>query len=47
VAGFDLAWKGRARDEINMRWTMTTMIMARGGSKGKVLMIVFQSISAY
>jgi hypothetical protein len=47
VVGFDLVQKGRAGDEINMRWTMTTMIMARGGSKGKVLMIVFQSISAY
>ena len=47
VAGLDLVWKGRAGDEINMRWTMTTMTMARGGSKGKVLMIVCQSISAY
>jgi hypothetical protein len=47
VAGFNLAQKGRARDKINMRWTMTTTIMARGGSKGKVLMIVFQSNSAY
>jgi hypothetical protein len=47
VAGFDLAQKGRAGDEINMRWTMTTTTMARGGSKGKVLMIVFQSISSY
>ncbi len=47
VVGFDLARKGRAGDEINMRWTMTTTTMARGGSKGKVLMIVFQSISAY
>ena len=48
VAGFDLAWKGRAGDKINMRWTMTMMMttMARGGSKGKVLMIVFQSISS-
>jgi hypothetical protein len=46
VAGFDLAWKGRAGDETIMRWTMMTMTMARGGSKGKVLMIVFQSISA-
>ncbi len=47
MAGFDLARKGRAGDEINMRWTMTATTMARGGSKGKVLMIVFQSISAY
>ncbi len=47
MAGFDLARKGRAGDKINMRWRMTTMTMARGGSKGKVLMIVFQSISAY
>ncbi len=47
VAGFDLVRKGRAGDEINMRWAMTTMMMARGGSKGIVLMIVFQSISAY
>jgi hypothetical protein len=47
VAGFDLAQKRRAGDEIIMRWMMTTMTMARGGSKGKVLMIVFQSISAY
>jgi hypothetical protein len=47
VAGFDLAQKGRAGDAIIMRWMMTTMTMARGGSKGKVLMIVFQSISAY
>ena len=46
-AGFDLARKGRAGDEINMRWAMTTTTMARGGSKRKVLMIVFQSISAY
>ncbi len=28
VAGFDLAQKGRAGDDINMRWTMTTMTMA-------------------
>ncbi len=47
MAGFDLAQKRRAGDEIIMRWMMTTMTMARGGSKGKVLMIVFQSISAY
>jgi hypothetical protein len=47
VAGFDLAQKGRAGDAIIMRWTMTTTMMARGGSKGKVSMIVFQSISAY
>jgi hypothetical protein len=46
VAGFNLARKGRAGDKIIMRWTMTMMTMARGGSKGKVLMIVFQSISA-
>ncbi len=49
VAGFDLVQKGRARDAIIMKWMMTmtmTMTMARGGSKGKVLMIVFQSISA-
>jgi hypothetical protein len=46
VAGFNLAWKGRAGDKINMRWAMTMTMMARGGSKGKVLMIVFQSISA-
>ncbi len=37
VAGFDLAGKVRAVDKINMRWTMTTTTMARGGSKGKVL----------
>ncbi len=47
VAGFDLAWKGRDEDKIKMRWTMMTTTMARGGRKGKVLMIVFQSISAY
>jgi hypothetical protein len=47
VAGFDLARKGRAGDEIDMRWMMTTTRMARGGSKGKVSIIVFQSISAY
>ncbi len=47
VAGFDLAWKRRTGDKINMRWTMMMMMMARGGSKGKVLMIVFQSVSAY
>jgi hypothetical protein len=47
VAGFDLARKGRAGDEINMRWAMTTTTMARGGSKGKDLMIVFQSIAYY
>ncbi len=35
VAGFNLAQKGRARDAIIMRWTMTTMTMARGGSKEK------------
>ncbi len=46
VAGFDLAQKGRAGDAIIMRWTMTTTTMARAGSKGKVLMIVFESISA-
>ncbi len=46
VAGFDLAQKGRARDEINTKWTMTMTTMARGGSKGKVLMIIFQSIGA-
>ncbi len=47
MAGFDLGQKGRARDAIIMRWTMvTTMTMAKGGSKGKVLMIEFQSISA-
>jgi hypothetical protein len=47
VAGFDLAQKGRAGDAIVMRSTMMTTTMARGGSKGKVLMIVVQSISAY
>jgi hypothetical protein len=46
VTGFNLAQKGRAGDAIIMRWTMTMMTMARRGSKGKVLMIVFQSISA-
>jgi hypothetical protein len=46
VAEFNLAQKERAGDEIIMRWRMTTTTMARGGSKGKVLMIVFQSISA-
>ncbi len=35
VAGFNLAWKGKARDKIIMRWTMTTTTMARGGSKEK------------
>jgi hypothetical protein len=35
VAGFDLLQKGRAGDAIIMRWTMTTAMMARGGSKGK------------
>ncbi len=34
-AGFNLAQKGRAGDAIIMRWTMMTMTMARGGSKGK------------
>ncbi len=47
VAGFNLARNGRAGDKINMRWTMMMTTMARGGSKGKVLMIVFQSISSY
>jgi hypothetical protein len=46
VAGFDLAQKGRAGDAIIMRWTMTTMTMARGEAREKALMIVFQSISA-
>jgi hypothetical protein len=46
VAGFNLAQKGRAGDAIIMRWMMTTITMARGGSKGKALMIVFQSVSA-
>ncbi len=40
VAEFDLAWKGRAGDAIIMRWMTTTTMMARGGSKGKVLMIL-------
>jgi hypothetical protein len=35
VAGFDLLQKGKAGDAIIMRWMMTTMTMARGGSKGK------------
>jgi hypothetical protein len=35
VAGFGLAQKGRAGYAIIMRWMMTTMTMARGGSKGK------------
>ncbi len=38
VAGFNLTLKERAGDAIIMRWTMmmmTTMTMARGGSKGK------------
>jgi hypothetical protein len=35
VAGFDLSQKGRPGDAIIMRWTMTTTMMARGGSKGK------------
>jgi hypothetical protein len=38
VAGFNPEQKGRAGDEIIMRWTMTmmtTMTMAREGSKGK------------
>jgi hypothetical protein len=35
LAGFDLAQKGRAGDAIIMRWTMTMMTMARGGSKEK------------
>ncbi len=47
LAGFDLARKGRAGDKIIMRWTMTTTTISRGGSKGKVLKIVFQNISAY
>jgi len=46
VAGFNLAQKGRAGDEIIMRWMMTTTTMARGGSKEKVFMIVCQSLSA-
>jgi hypothetical protein len=35
VAGFDLTQKGTAGDAIIMMWTMTTMTMVRGGSKGK------------
>jgi hypothetical protein len=35
VAGFDLLQKGKAGDAIIMRWMMTTMMMARGGSRGK------------
>ncbi len=38
MAGFNLVQKGRAGDAIIVRWTMTmmtTMTMARGGSKGK------------
>jgi hypothetical protein len=46
VAGFDLAQIQKAGDAIIMRWTMRTTAVARGGSKGKVLMIVFQIISA-
>ncbi len=45
MAGFNLGRKGRSGDEIIMRRTMTmttTKTMARGGSKEKVLMIVFQ-----
>ncbi len=37
----------KGQNKINMRWRMKTTRMARGGSKGKVLMIVFHSISAY
>ncbi len=47
VVEFNLARKGRAGDAIIMRWRMTTMMMAMGGSKGKALMIVFQSINTY
>ena len=35
MEGFNLAQKGRAGDAIIMRWTMTTMMMTKGGSKGK------------
>jgi hypothetical protein len=35
VAGFDLAWKGRAGDKIIMRCTMTAMMMARGEAREK------------
>ncbi len=35
MAGFDLSQKRRAGDAIIMRWKMTTMTMAKGGSKGK------------
>jgi hypothetical protein len=35
VAGFDLAQKGMAGDAIIMRWTMTTTLMGRGGSREK------------
>jgi hypothetical protein len=41
VSGFDLVQKGRAGDAIIMRLMITTTMMARGGSKGKLLMIVF------
>ncbi len=35
MTGFDPVQKGRAGDAVIMRWTMRTMTMARGGSKGK------------
>jgi hypothetical protein len=43
VAGFNLVQKERAGDKIIMRRTMMTMTMARGGSKGKVLMMYFRA----
>jgi hypothetical protein len=39
MAGFNLAQKGRAGVAIIMRWMMTTMMMARGGSKGKSIIL--------
>ncbi len=37
VEGFNLAQKGRAGDEINMRWMMMMTLIARGGSKGNYI----------
>ncbi len=37
MAGFDLAQKERAGDAIIMMWMMTTVMMAKGGSKGKII----------
>jgi hypothetical protein len=37
VAGLDLVQKRRAGDAIIMRWTMTMITIARGGSRGRII----------